>query len=49
MTACLDAGIKAAEEALPTIRALLAGEAPAEVAREYMPRARMVIDPTGAA
>jgi hypothetical protein len=48
MVECLDAGIKAAEEALPTIRALLAGETPAEVAREYMPQARMVIDPTGA-
>jgi NTE family protein len=49
MVDSLDAGIKAAEEALPTIRALLAGETPAEVAHEYMPAARMVIDPTGAA
>jgi NTE family protein len=48
MVECLDAGIEAAEEALPTIRALLAGETPAEVAREYMPQARMVVDPTGA-
>jgi NTE family protein len=49
MSSYLDAGIQAAEEALPSIRALLAGEAPAEVAREYMPKARMVVDPTGAA
>jgi NTE family protein len=49
MADSLDAGIAAAEEALPSIRALLAGETPAEVAREYMPKARMVIDPTGAA
>jgi predicted acylesterase/phospholipase RssA len=47
-TACLDAGIQAAEDALPAIRALLAGEAPAEVAQEYMPRARMVVEPGGA-
>jgi NTE family protein len=49
MVDSLDAGIKAAQEALPTIRALLAGETPAEVAHEYMPKARMAIDPTGAA
>lgn len=38
MVRCLDAGIEAAREALPAIRALLAGEAPAAVAREYAPR-----------
>jgi NTE family protein len=48
MSDSLDAGIEAAQEALPSIRALLAGETPAEVAHEYMPKARMVIDPTGA-
>ena len=48
MTSFLDAGIAAAEEAVPTIRALLAGESPADVAHEYMPKARMVVDPTGA-
>lgn len=48
MTECLDAGIEGAQEALPAIRALLAGEAPAEVAYEYMPQARMVIDPGAA-
>lgn len=48
MVECLDAGIEGAQEALPALRALLAGEAPAEVAREYMPLARMAIDPGGA-
>lgn len=35
MTQCLDAGIEAAREALPAIRALLAGETPRAVAAEY--------------
>ena len=48
MTECLDAGIKAAHEALPAIRALLAGEAPVEVAHEYIPNARMIVEPGGA-
>ena len=37
MIDCLDAGIAAAQEALPAIRALLAGEAPRAVAAEYAP------------
>ncbi len=45
MVECLDAGIECAQEALPALRALLAGEAPAEVAHEYIPLARMAIDP----
>jgi hypothetical protein len=49
MVDCLDAGIKSAQEALPAIRALMAGEAPIEVAQEYIPNARMVIEPGGAA
>jgi NTE family protein len=48
MVECLDAGIKSAQEALPAIRALLAGEAPIEVVQEYIPNARMVIEPGGA-
>ena len=32
---CLEAGIAAAKQALPAIQALLAGEAPADVAQEY--------------
>jgi predicted acylesterase/phospholipase RssA len=48
MTECLDAGIKSAQEALPAIRALLAGEAPIEVAQEYIPNARMIVEPGGA-
>jgi predicted acylesterase/phospholipase RssA len=47
MVACLDAGIRSAQEALPAIRALLAGEAPVEVAQEYIPQARMVVEPAG--
>jgi NTE family protein len=35
MVECLEAGIAAAQEALPAIRALLAGEAPALVAEEF--------------
>jgi predicted acylesterase/phospholipase RssA len=37
MTRCLEAGIAAAEEALPAIRALLAGEEPVAVAEEFVP------------
>jgi NTE family protein len=35
MTQCLDAGIEATRQALPAIRALLAGQAPAHVAQAY--------------
>jgi NTE family protein len=45
----LDAGIAAAREALPAVRALLAGESPAEVAHEFMPRPVLVQDTLGAA
>ena len=45
MTQCLDAGIEAAKDALPAIRALLAGETPRSVAAEYAPGSRMVTDP----
>lgn len=45
MSRCLDAGIEAAREALPAIRALLAGEAPRAVAAEYAPGARLRTDP----
>jgi hypothetical protein len=41
----LDAGIAAAEEAMPAIRALLAGEALIEVAQEYAPQSRLSTDP----
>jgi NTE family protein len=44
MTQCLDAGIEAAREALPAIRALLAGEAPAAVAAEFGGAPRLVTD-----
>lgn len=44
MTQCLDAGIEAAKEALPAIRALLAGETPRSVAAEYAPGSRAVAD-----
>lgn len=44
----LDAGIAAAQQALPAIRALLAGEAPAEIAGEFMPQARLAVEPGGA-
>jgi NTE family protein len=43
MSQCLDAGIEAAREALPAIRALLAGETPRSVAAEYAPR--LITDP----
>jgi NTE family protein len=42
MVRCLDAGMEAAEAALPAIRALLAGEAPAAVAEEFAPQSRLV-------
>jgi NTE family protein len=43
---CLEAGITAATEALPAIKALLAGEEPAEVAQEYAAEpARLITDP----
>jgi len=45
----LDAGIAAAREALPALRALLAGESPAEVAHEFMPRPVLVQDAPGLA
>lgn len=45
MIECLDAGIAAAEEALPAIKALLAGEAPAAVAKEFSPQALRAADP----
>ena len=46
MVECMEAGIAAAEEALPAIRALLAGEAPAAVAEEYAPdQRRLLADP----
>ncbi len=44
MSQCLDAGIEAAREALPAIRALLAGETPRAVAAEYAPAARLRTD-----
>lgn len=45
----LDAGIDAAREALPAIRALMAGEQPAEVAREFMARPVLAPDTGGLA
>lgn len=46
MVEVLDAGVAAAEEALPAIRALLAGEAPLLVAQEYAPEPpRLVTEP----
>ena len=45
----LDAGIDAAQRALPAIRALLAGESPAEVAREFMPRPVLAPETSGLA
>jgi hypothetical protein len=47
MVEALDAGIRSAQEALPAIRALLAGEAPVEVAQEYIPQGRMIVEPAG--
>lgn len=48
MVRCLEAGIDAAEAALPAIRALLAGEAPAAVAEEFAPQSRLVTRLDGA-
>jgi NTE family protein len=45
MVECLEAGIEAAEEALPAIRALLAGETPAAVAAEFAPEAAPTLRP----
>jgi NTE family protein len=45
MVKCLDAGIEAAQEALPAIRALLAGETPSLVAEEFEPAPRLITDP----
>jgi NTE family protein len=45
MRAALDAGIAAAEEALPAIRALVAGEPLPAVVEEYAPAQRMLLDP----
>lgn len=42
---CLDAGIEAAQDALPAIRALLAGETPRLVAREFAPASQFAFDP----
>ncbi|MDP9236239.1 MAG: patatin-like phospholipase family protein [Chloroflexota bacterium] len=44
MVRCLDAGIEAARAALPAIEALLAGESPALVAREFAPAPGIVRD-----
>jgi len=45
MVSCLDAGMASAREALPAIRALLAGEAPAAVAGEYAATPRLALEP----
>ena len=45
MRAALDAGIAAAEEALPAIRALVAGEPLPAVIEEHVPAQRMLLDP----
>jgi predicted acylesterase/phospholipase RssA len=46
MVECLEAGTTAVTEALPAIQALLAGEAPAIVAQEFVPeQARLLTDP----
>jgi NTE family protein len=44
MTRSLEAGIAAAKDALPAIRALLAGEPVVEVAEEFAPNQRMMPD-----
>jgi predicted acylesterase/phospholipase RssA len=46
---CLEAGILAAKEALPAIKALLAGEAPAAVAAEYAPKQPLLLPDPGLA
>ncbi len=45
MTHCLEAGIAAAQEALPAIQALLAGESPASVVEDLMPAPLLTTDP----
>jgi NTE family protein len=45
MTHCLERGIEAAREALPAIRALIAGEAPEVVAEGLSPAPRFAADP----
>jgi predicted acylesterase/phospholipase RssA len=45
MRAALDAGIAAAEEALPAIHALVAGQPLPAVVEEYAPAQRMLLDP----
>lgn len=45
MVDCLEAGVSAAQEALPAIRALLAGEAPSAVAEEFAPQGLRAVDP----
>ncbi|MBI5289330.1 MAG: patatin-like phospholipase family protein [Chloroflexi bacterium] len=45
MVDCLEAGAAAAEQALPAIQALLAGETPAVAVEEYAPQGRLVTDP----
>ena len=49
MVDCLEAGIASAEEALPAIKALLAGEAPAAVANEFVPEPRPLFADPGLA
>lgn len=44
MVRALDAGMASAREALPAIRALLAGEAPAAVAGEYAAQPRLALE-----
>jgi NTE family protein len=48
MVRCLDAGIASAEEALPAIRALLAGEPATVVAEEFAAQPRLSTQPGGA-
>lgn len=45
MVDCLEAGIAAAEEALPAIKALLAGESPRAVAEEFAPEPQFTPEP----
>jgi hypothetical protein len=45
MNRCLDAGIESAREALPAIRALLAGEPAPVVAEELAPNHRLITEP----
>jgi predicted acylesterase/phospholipase RssA len=49
MTECLDAGIAAATEALPAIRALLAGDPATMVAEEFVPEQPRVLTEPGLA